>query len=307
MSSKLHRFSFLEIVKKCDSFPYPEEEVEEKYKTTTPFLLSNVKIGSLLSPTKQALIRYNNERNENPRPFIIEENFITFSSHINTFEQRTNIIKQLFDTWREEKTFLALEDPNGPYKMAFVIERAATPLFGVLTFGVHLNGYIKTVDGNYKMWIAQRSKTKQTWPGYLDNFVAGGVPYELSISESVIKEAMEEASLPEEISKKAIPTGAITYFTVTKNGLQPEAQYVYDIELPVDVIPKPHDDEVECFYLWDIDEVIDHIRAGEFKPNCASVVIDFLIRHSLILPDEEPEYLDILYRLHRRIELPGPS
>lgn len=104
------------------------------------------------------------------------------------------------------------------------MERCATPLFGVLTFGVHLNGYSRTKQGQLKMWIAKRAKTKPTWPGWLDNVVAGGIPFTLSVAESVIKEAMEEASLSMEIAEKAVPVGAISYFTVSQRGLQPEIQ-----------------------------------------------------------------------------------
>jgi isopentenyldiphosphate isomerase len=104
------------------------------------------------------------------------------------------------------------------------MERCATPLFGVLTFGVHLNGYIKTKQGQLNMWIAKRAKTKSTWPGWLDNTVAGGIPYTLNVTESVVKEAMEEASLSMEIAEKAVPVGAISYFIETQNGLQPEVQ-----------------------------------------------------------------------------------
>ncbi|CAG8536210.1 10457_t:CDS:2 [Acaulospora morrowiae] len=306
-------FGLLDIVKQCDNFPYPEETVEIQKFNTTPLILNDTKIGLLLPSVIQALRSYN-EKHESPSPFVIKEDLVTFSPHVNTFEKRTKAIEQLLNSWRTEKTFSALKgwrdelypvygDPSGPSNMAFVIERAATPLFGVLTFGVHLTGFVKT-KGHYRIWVAKRSKTKPTWPGYLDNTVAGGIPYNLSITESIIKEAMEEANLPREIAKDSVPAGAITYFTVTERGLQPEAQYIYDLELPIDVVPKPFDDEVECFYLWDISKVIDHIKAGEFKPNCA---LDFLIRHSIITPDKEPAYLDILYRLHRRHEFPGPS
>ncbi|CAG8839599.1 30543_t:CDS:2 [Gigaspora margarita] len=308
--------TFLDIVKNCDNFPYPNEKIDEEnlMLSTVPLLLNNVKIGLIPKTTISALKKYN-EQHKKPCPFIIEDTFVTFASHLNTFEERTQIIKNLLITWREEKTFPALEGWRdelypvyGPSNdIAFVIERSATPLFGVLTFGVHLSAYIRTPEGKLKMWIAKRSKTKPKWPGYLDNTVAGGIPYMLSTSETVVKEAMEEASLPAEIAEKAVPVGAITCFIVTKNGLQPEAEYVYDLELPIDVIPKPLDGEVECFYLWDIDEVKNHILANEFKPNCALVIIDFMIRHSIIKPENEPSYLEILSRLHRRFEFPAPT
>lgn len=35
-------------------------------------------------------------------------------------------------------------------------------------------------------------------------------------------------------------------------------------------------------------------------------MIDFLMRHSIITADTEPDYIDLTYRLHRRLEFPTP-
>ncbi|EXX71810.1 hypothetical protein RirG_075250 [Rhizophagus irregularis DAOM 197198w] len=264
--SKSSSYSFFNIVEKCDNYPYSDNTKSSSKPNDIPLLLDNdIKVGLLLPPTVEALKEY--------------------------------------IRWRDE-LYPIYGDPKSPKNIAFVMERCAAPLFGVLTFGVHLNGYTRTEQGQLKMWIAKRARTKPTWPGWLDNAVAGGIPYTLSVRESVIKEAMEEASLSMEIAEKAVPVGAISYFTVSQRGLQPEIQYVYDLEIPLDVEPKPLDGEVECFYLWDMDELVKHIKADEFKPNCALVVIDFLIRHSIIDPNNEPDYLDILNRLHRRLDFP---
>lgn len=50
------------------------------------------------------------------------------------------------------------------------LERSAAHIFGIKAYGCHINGYIKK-DGQYFIWIARRSKTKQTYPYMLDNFV----------------------------------------------------------------------------------------------------------------------------------------
>lgn len=42
--------------------------------------------------------------------------------------------------------------------LAFSMERAATPLFGVVTYGVHLTAY----TSDYRIWVPRRAKTKQT-------------------------------------------------------------------------------------------------------------------------------------------------
>ena len=86
--------------------------------------------------------------------------------------------------------------------------------------------------------------------------------------------------------------------------MQPEVQYVYDLELPEDTVPKPGDDEVEEFYLWSVEEVQEAMRKGEFKPNCALVVLDFLIRHGILTTESERDYIEIVSRLHRKLEFP---
>src|SRR5438309_2198458 len=95
--------TFLDIVKNCDNFPYPNEEIGEEnlLHNIVPLLLNNVKIGLILKTTIPALKKYNEL--QNPCPFIIEKTFITFASYLNTFEERTEVIKNLLETWRKEK------------------------------------------------------------------------------------------------------------------------------------------------------------------------------------------------------------
>ena len=55
------------------------------------------------------------------------------------------------------------------------------------------------------------------------------------------------------------------------------------------------DGEVESFQLKNFAWVIEKLAEGGekgYKPNCNLVVIDFLLRHSIITP-ESPYYLDL--------------
>jgi 8-oxo-dGTP pyrophosphatase MutT (NUDIX family) len=114
------------------------------------------------------------------------------------------------------------------------MERSAAALFGVVTYG-----------------------------GMLDNTVGGGIASGMKPFETIVKECEEEASLPEDlIREKAKPVGVVTYAFQTNKAtggevglMQPEVEFVYDLELPEDVTPKPNDDEVEAFYLWDVAKV----------------------------------------------------
>ncbi|KAF9541339.1 hypothetical protein BGW38_009834 [Lunasporangiospora selenospora] len=174
-----------------------------------------------------------------------------------------------------------------------------------------MNGFVRTgpKPQDIKMWIARRSLTKQTYPGLLDNMVAGGMGFGHSPWYTILKESMEEATIPESIAQNAIPVGTISYIKISKDHVetQPETQIIYDLELPMDVIPTPCDTEVQGFRLWTMDEVLTAIRQGEFKPNCACVALHFMIQHAVLTPENEPEYLDIVQRLHRRLEYPGPK
>jgi hypothetical protein len=102
-----------------------------------------------------------------------------------------------------------------------------------------------------------------------------------------------------------------TYIRESRAGgesgmVQPECQHVYDLELPSDVVPKPNDSEVEEFYLWTVEQVQDHLAKGDFKPNCALVILDFFVRRGILTPENEPNYEEIKRRLHRELEFPGP-
>lgn len=215
---------------------------------------------------------------------------------------------KVLDKWRNE-----LYPVYGRGKeLLFSVERSASPLFGVVTYGVHLTAYVRDASGGLKIWIPRRARTKQTYGGMLDNAVAGGIASGEAAFESLVRECGEEASLGEELVRERAKTvGCITYFYVRderaggETGLmQPEVEYVYDLELPEDVVPKPGDDEVEEFYLWTVEEVKEHLARGEFKPNCAAVMIDFFIRHGMITPENEKDFIEIVARLHRRFEFP---
>lgn len=215
---------------------------------------------------------------------------------------------QVLAGWRDE--LYAVYGRDGA--VLFRIERAASPLFGTVSYGVHSVAYVKAADGTYKYWIPRRSQTKQTYGGMLDNAVAGGLAAGERPFEALVREAEEEASLPAEVVRsRARAVGNVSYFLVRDERaggetglLQPESQYVYDLELPEDVVPKPNDDEVEAFALLSTEEVQVALRRGEFKPNCALVMLDFFIRHGIITPENEPDYLEIVSRLHRRFEFP---
>ncbi|KAI0301350.1 NUDIX hydrolase domain-like protein [Russula brevipes] len=205
----------------------------------------------------------------------------------------------------------ASADGLGGY--VFSVERAAAKLLGVVTFGVHMTVYEQKGGAGadddvsaMRVWVPRRAATKPTYPGMLDNSVAGGVAGGTSVSDALVKEADEEAGLdPELVRKRARAVGSVSYFHQTEAGwLQPEVQFVYDLRLePGEVWPAPMDGEVESFEFMFVDEIISHMHAGEFKPHCTPVLIDFLVRHGYLTPENEPRYLEINQRLHGQFDL----
>ena len=233
------------------------------------------------------------------------------------------IIRDTLNRARENDTFTVLRGwRNELYPIhghhdvmeeTISMERAGSALFGINSYGVHMTSYVRTPEG-MKIWVPRRAKNKSTYGGMLDNTVAGGLSTGETPLGCLIREASEEASLPEQLIRaNAKPCGTVSYIHVRdklaggETGLiQPECQYIYDMEVGTEVIPNPEDDEVEEFYLWTIEEVTRSLANGEFKPNCAVVLLDFLIRHSILTPENESDYMEIVSRIHRKLPFPTP-
>ncbi|KAL7750779.1 hypothetical protein RI367_003736 [Sorochytrium milnesiophthora] len=251
-----------------------------------------------------------------------------FAKHLTTSEERSKALADVLAQWREHvkqagpdsashavlKPLLGWRDElyaiyGERGRVLFTIERSAAGLFGLKTYGAHMTGYVVAPDGGMQVWVARRSFKKPTFPGMLDNTVAGGITYGDTPRSCIIRECMEEASIPVEIASKVQATGAISYVAINHLGICPEVQYVFDLQMPPpsEFQPAINDNEVHGFTLLSTDECMEKLRAGEFKPNCAVVLIDFLMRHDVITPENEPDYLELVARAHRRLNYPQCS
>jgi len=262
-----------------------------------PFTVGRAHVGYVRDDVADALAPYDTVFHVGPRGVALDDG-------LTEFDQRTQyvdaVLRQISDRglmskWRDEPYAVTAGFGGRPL---FVMERAAVPLFGVRAHGVHMNGYVRKA-GHLHMWIGRRSHSKPTYPGMLDNMVAGGLPYGLTPKECLVKEADEEAGIGRTLASRAVAVGAITYCAETEEGLKPDVQYCYDLELPVDFRPTCRDGELEGFMLMPIEDVAALVRdTREFKFNCNLVVIDFLVRHGLIGPDD-PDYVAIVQGLHQ--------
>ncbi|KAJ8016615.1 hypothetical protein DPEC_G00009070 [Dallia pectoralis] len=235
---------------------------------------------------------------------------ITLSKNLDSHEKRSEAVDAVLQSLRSESVLTVLKGwrdekydvmPRFCDPPLMCMERSATSLFGVKRYGVHINGYCRDENGEFRMWLARRSKTKQTYPGKLDNLAAGGLASGVSVKNTLIKECEEEACIPADIAETAHPVSTVSYTYEEDEGVFAESQFVFDLELPPEFQPRIGDGEVQDFYLYTMDQVREVLVSDDFKPNCAMVVLDFLIRHGYIQPDTEPHYQEFVAGIHHTL------
>jgi 8-oxo-dGTP pyrophosphatase MutT (NUDIX family) len=171
-----------------------------------------------------------------------------------------------------------------------VLDRGFLPAFGIIGVGVHMNGMVRRPDGLH-LWVAKRAASKRLDPGKFDNIVAGGVPAGFAPDAAMLKEAAEEAAMPEALARGMRKAAEIRYAMERPEGLRRDVLVCYDLDLPEDFTPRAADGEVERFELWPVAKLAEVLReTDDFKFNVTLVLIDFLIRHQL-LPEAESRRL----------------
>ncbi|KAF2405195.1 hypothetical protein EJ06DRAFT_469314 [Trichodelitschia bisporula] len=316
--------SNLDLINSCDQFPYldpskPQEYFDHLNKYVHLRVVNQprpeVTFGLIRPEVAEGIAKcegWELDTNSTPSTLTLvagstadERNVVVDRSMRSLREAR---VFQVLDKWREELYTVYGVDK----RELFAVERSASPLLGVVTYGVHMTAYKRHPSG-MRIWVPRRSAHKQTYPSMLDNTVAGGMAKGELPYEALIREASEEADLPESLVRdRVVAVGAITYLYERDSQaggecglLQPECQYLYDMDLTDSGAEcAPNDDEVESFKLMEVAAVKSALRNGEFKPNCAMVMLDFLLRHGHIVMEDEPDYGEIVARLHRRLEFP---
>lgn len=229
---------------------------------------------------------------EHPEVFQLAEEALSLRAELATPAERTQAVDAVLRQWHEQGLFSGWRDE--PYRVSvdfhgeplLEIERAASAWFGVQKYGIHLNG-VSRRDGERKMWIGRRARDSYTFPGKLDQLVAGGLGAAYSARETLLKECAEEAAIPETLAAQAKPAGLVSYVTEREQCLVRDVLFIYDLELPEDFLPLNADREMETFYLWRIPEVAARVaETDDFKDNCNLVIIDFLLRHGYLTPDQ---------------------
>ncbi|KAF2810058.1 thiamine pyrophosphokinase [Mytilinidion resinicola] len=211
--------------------------------------------------------------------------------------------KRVVRKWFNEN--FALVAPNGDHVLD--MDGGGVDLFGIVTCGVHMTGFVRTKSG-LKYWVPRRSYTKTTFPGRLDNFVAGNLGSMEKPIDGMIREVFEETGIPKDYTRAHIKAcGTLTYqMSVTNDGrpgCQHHSQYVYEMELSEDVVPRRHDGEVENFELMSLEDVQAALMRDEFTPNRTLTYVAHFIRHGIVTAENEARIVEICARLHRKHDL----
>ncbi|KAI1433453.1 hypothetical protein GGR50DRAFT_668637 [Xylaria sp. CBS 124048] len=314
--------SYLPIVQNADNFPYDKDPLETYYQL---ILAGDPNPHGYLQPETVAKMPWTASfqvSHEHPRTVTVLDS----SKGTDSIAAFTAAFQELVDICIARDTFrLIARQHSEPFALLsypstakpVTIERFAAPLFGILLRGAHMIAFVRSralendtgvISG---IWIPRRAKHLYSSPNMLDSTVAGGIAASTSALETIVKEAGEEASLgPELVRTRVRSTGLLTYVSSTaaihgwpgEVGLVcPGIVYAYEMELPEDVVPKPHDGEVGSYKLMSVGDVQSALLNKEFKPDASVVVIDFLIRHGVINSDNERNFVEIHERIHRRL------
>jgi isopentenyldiphosphate isomerase len=263
----------------------------------TPFIIGQQQTGWIKPAFTKLLTTW-------PDIFTVDDESVRLADSLQGFKIRSKAVDEVIhELVQQGHIKVHLDEPypvtaGDRNQAVMTLDRSAVPHFGLRSFGQHLNGFVRKDDGIH-LWIARRARDRYISPGKLDNMVAGGLPWHISLEGNLIKECAEEAGMTESLARQAVPTGTVSYFAESDKGIKPDTLYCYDIELPNDFTPVCTDGEVESFELIPVNKVLEIVRDSDaFKLNCNLVIIDFLIRQGLLDPGQTG-YAELVSNLHR--------
>lgn len=245
-----------------------------------PFRIGEAQVGWLDPDVAQALTF-------RPRDFHFDERGVALAGRLRSPGARSEALAAALPALAaggflriRGELFDVRQTSTGP--VLATLDRGAVPRFGVMSQGVHVNGYVRRADGPW-LWMGFRARNKPVAPGLMDNMIAGGIPAGLSPDETLVKEAEEEANVPAELAVQARRTGRVSYILANDEGLRRDVLHCYDLELPEDFVPSPNDDEVERFELWPAAKVLEAVRETDgIKFNVNLTLLDFFLRWGLV-------------------------
>ncbi|KAL9692314.1 hypothetical protein quinque_005476 [Culex quinquefasciatus] len=249
-----------------------------------PFVVDGQQVGLISQNVLEQLLKY-------PEVFCIKDaeqgkqNIVELNPAFRDYTERSQQVDRVLKEFRAEGVFVALKgwrnecyDVKSTTESLLKMDRSATCLFGVRNYGVEING--------------------KPGPAKWDNMVSGGLSVGYGIKETAIKEAAEEASIPANLIKNLVSAGCVSFFFESERGLFPNTEFVFDLELPEDFRPDNSDGEVQNFKLLPALECLERCFAPDFKTTSCPVLLDFMIRHGIITPENEVNFTQIVELLH---------
>ena len=240
-----------------------------------PFLCAHARVGWLRKAHAQRLLEW-------PAVFKRDARGVRIAEHLAEPAVRTAEIGRVISRLHEEGTIAGWRNELYAVTTAFDasplfhIERAAARFFGTTTYAAHANGY-----GGGCMWLARRARTKPIDPGLLDNLVGGGMCAGVEPLATIVREAWEEAGVPEAVARQARQAATLEILREVPEGVQSETLFAFDLELPDAFEPRNQDGEVaefRCVALRDVRELADGRR---MTLDASLVAWNFLARHAL--------------------------
>lgn len=225
--------------------------------------------------------------------FEIDAQAVCFRAYLDDYARRSEALAVvarelaaagLLTPWRAE-TYDIRPVAGGP--ALCVLERAAVRFFGFTAHAVHVNGIVEADVGTAgaALWIARRSPNKAIDPDMLDTMVGGGLATGLSIPETLVKEAWEEAGVPAALASTARAAGTLHVLREVPEGLHAETIYAYDLVVPPDFVPCNQDGEVAEFRRLTVPEVLRELASdAPYTIDAGLVTYDCLARRGLIDP-----------------------
>ncbi|XP_069785198.1 thiamin pyrophosphokinase 2 isoform X2 [Narcine bancroftii] len=235
--------------------------------TCAPFYVAGQEVGVIQPRVRALLSHYRDVFRVSPE----KPGWVELREGLDTYHARSQALKHVLEHWREREMFDCLRGwRNESYEVMarfcdeplMEMERSGASLFGIKTYGVHVNGYVRQEGGGMAMWIGRRSRTKQTFPGMLDNMSAGGLSARSGVLETLVRECAEESCIPQSVALSAKPAGSVSYTYEDQRGVFPQCQFVYDLEVPAGLAPQVGDGEVQEFYLWPLEKHLMPLMSG---------------------------------------------
>jgi uncharacterized protein DUF4743 len=261
------------------------------------FIVADRHVGWIKPDFAQLLAEY-------PGAFYLTDRAVHLHERLSSVDERSNAVADVLAKLHERGAIPGWRGELYPVNRRFgeapllLMERAATPLFGLQTYGINVNGLVRE-GGACQVWVARRAMTKHVDPGMLDLVVGGGQPHGISIADNLLKECAEEACIGPTLAERAKPVSVSTMMIEAAEGLRIGVQFNFDLDLPADFQPRNDDGEVSEFQLWPIERLAENLRdADDFMFDAALAKLDLLVRRGVIGSDD-PDYLDLIAQLRQ--------